>query len=70
MTDSQATSPLMPGFEFLQNLGALTAGGPANLNESLRRGALQAALARGVREGRPLGRRQLHGRRPLRAGEA
>jgi uncharacterized protein (DUF58 family) len=31
--------------EFFQNLSALTAGGPANLNESLRRGALEARQA-------------------------
>lgn len=30
---------------FFQNLGALTAGGPANLNEALRRGALEARQA-------------------------
>jgi uncharacterized protein (DUF58 family) len=31
--------------EFFQNLGRLTAGGPANLNEALRRGALEARQA-------------------------
>jgi uncharacterized protein (DUF58 family) len=31
--------------QFFQNLSALSAGGPANLNESLRRGALQARQA-------------------------
>jgi len=31
--------------QFFQNLGALTAGGPANLNEALRRGALEARQA-------------------------
>ena len=31
--------------QFFQNLGALTAGGSANLNESLRRGALEARAA-------------------------
>lgn len=31
--------------QFLQNLGALGAGGPANLNEALRRGALEARHA-------------------------
>jgi uncharacterized protein (DUF58 family) len=31
--------------QFFQNLGALSAGGPANLNEALRRGALQARQA-------------------------
>jgi hypothetical protein len=31
--------------QFLQNLGSLTAGGPANLNEALRRGALEARQA-------------------------
>ena len=31
--------------QFFQNLGALTAGGPANLNEALRRGALEARHA-------------------------
>ena len=31
--------------EFFQNLSALTAGGPANLNEALRRGALEARQA-------------------------
>jgi len=31
--------------EFFQNLSTLTAGGPANLNESLRRGALEARQA-------------------------
>jgi hypothetical protein len=30
---------------FFQNLGALTASGPANLNESLRRGAIEARVA-------------------------
>jgi hypothetical protein len=31
--------------QFFQNLGTLTAGGPANLNEALRRGALEARQA-------------------------
>jgi uncharacterized protein (DUF58 family) len=31
--------------QFFQNLGGLTAGGPANLNEALRRGALEARQA-------------------------
>ena len=31
--------------QFFQNLGALSAGGPANLNQALRRGALQARQA-------------------------
>src|SRR3974390_1198031 len=31
--------------QFFRNLGALTAGGPANLSESLRRGALEARRA-------------------------
>ena len=31
--------------QFFQNLGALTAGGAANLNEALRRGALEARQA-------------------------
>jgi hypothetical protein len=31
--------------QFFQNLGGLSAGGPANLNESLRRGALEARQA-------------------------
>ena len=31
--------------QFFQNLSALTAGGPANLNEALRRGALEARQA-------------------------